>query len=74
MINRDDTKFIETTEGNAQNIDDSAKYLDDLNVNLAFKVIEITNQNTYKTLHKSDFHGYLDIKVSTESWFFTQKI
>ena len=70
MINRDDTKFTETTEGNAENIDDSAKYLNDLNVTLAFRVLEITNQSTFKTLNKSDFHGYLDVRVSTESWFF----
>ena len=39
MINRDDTKFAETAEDNAENIDDHAKYLDDLNVSLGFRVL-----------------------------------
>ena len=68
MINRDDTKFAETTEDNAENLDDYAKYLDDLNVSLGFRVLLITSQNTYKTLDKSDYHGYLDINVATETW------
>ena len=68
MINRDDTKFAETTEDNAENLDDYAKYLDDLNVSLGFRVLLITSQNTYKTLDKSEYHGYLDINVVTETW------
>ena len=70
MINRDDTKFAETTEGNAENIDESAKFLDDLNVSLGFRLVSITGRDTQKTLDKSDYHGYLDLNVFTETWVY----
>ena len=70
MVNRDDTKFSVTAEGKAINDEDSAKYLDDLNVSFGFRLVQIIGRNTYRTLDKSDYHGYLDVNVFTETWVY----
>ena len=39
MINREDTKFGESTAGNAQNVEEEAKHLEDLDISLAFRLL-----------------------------------
>ena len=64
MINREDTKFEESTAINAQNIDENAKKLEELDVNFAFRLIRLVGPNGIVTLDKKDYHGYLNVDAA----------
>ena len=42
--------------------------LEDLDVEVAFRLVQIDGKLRRRTLSKSDYYGYLEIDVSTLSW------